>query len=381
MAVQLDYFYGDEADQFSFYRVPKVLFNRTYYKGLGIEAKVLYGLMLDRMSLSLRNGWLDDQGRVYIYFTLEDAIDLIGCGHNKMVRIFKELETIGLIERKKQGLGKPAIIYVKNFISAPDLGDRTDEVPPAVPQNPVTAEPMQKGPVQCIQPSERAFQPPAPTYSPPDAELQPSQNRKSGLPDSSFFANRELQISPDRNPCLLENGSQDGPRGESNNTEINYTEINDTDNLSYPPIPPTEPEACTGSRGMDTRMDSTMEMMGIYRELIQENIEYDILVHDNPYDVELINGYVELMVETCCTRSGSIRVNKQYFPVAVVKSRFLKLTREHILYVLSCMKNNTTRIGNIKAYIISALYNAPVTMDQYYTSLVSYDNAQRVASG
>ena len=83
--------------------------------------------MLDRMSLSLRNGWLDDQGRVYIYFTLEDAIDLIGCGHNKMVRIFKELETIGLIERKKQGLGKPAIIYVKNFISAPDLGDRTDE--------------------------------------------------------------------------------------------------------------------------------------------------------------------------------------------------------------------------------------------------------------
>ena len=73
-----------------------------------------------------------------------------------------------------------------------------------------------------------------------------------------------------------------------------------------------------------------MDEMELYRELIRENIEYDILVHDNPFDVDLIDGYVELMLETCCTKSGSIRVNKQFFPSTVVKSRFLKLTREHI---------------------------------------------------
>ena len=121
--------------------------------------------------------------------------------------------------------------------------------------------------------------------------------------------------------------------------------------------------------------------METYREVIRENIEYDVLVIDNPNDVDLIDGYVELMVETCCTQGGSIRVNKQYLPSTVVKSRFLKLTREHISYVISCMKNITTRISNIKAYMISALYNAPVTIDQYYSSLLSYDNARRMASG
>ena len=379
MPMQLDYFYGGEADQFSFYRIPKCLFNRKYYKGLGVEAKVLYGLMLDRMSLSLRNGWLDDKGRVYIYFTLEDAIDMIGYGHNKVVRMFKELETIGLIERKKQGLGKPTVIYVKNFITAPDLTEPSGGNPATDPQEPTDSERIQATSVQRFHAPAQNIQPHVPTFSPPVQEVQTSQNRKSGPSGPSFFANEEVQTSESRKPRLPEIGSQDFPKGESNKTDINYTEFNDTDYLSSPPIPPANPEVCGSAEGEAT--DSMMDAMEMYRELIQENIEYEVLVHDNPQDVDLIDGYVELMVETCCTRSGSIRVNKQYFPVAVVKSRFLKLTREHINYVMTCMKNNTTRIGNIKAYMISALYNAPVTMDQYYTSLLSYDNAKRVASG
>ena len=182
-----------------------------------------------------------------------------------------------------------------------------------------------------------------------------------------------------RKSRLPQNGSLDFQNSEANNTEYNNTKINDTEYLSYPPIPPAKPEAV--GYPATREVDGLMDEMETYREVIRENIEYDVLVIDNPNDVDLIDGYVELMVETCCTQGGSIRVNKQYLPATVVKSRFLKLTREHISYVISCMKNITTRISNIKAYMISALYNAPVTIDQYYSSLLSYDNARRMASG
>lgn len=381
MSMQLDYFYGGEADQFSFYRIPKVLFSGGNFKGMGIEAKVLYGLMLDRMSLSIRNGWLDEKGRVYIYYTLEDAIDMIGYGHNKVVRMFKELETIGLIERKKQGLGKPTMIYVKNFIPASDKTDPQKFSPASGPSGQDTEAPEDETPAfQADVPEEsQENHPLKPTNQFPIQEVQTSQIGKSGHADSSFLPDGEVQTSEMGKPRLPKNGSLDFPKGESNKTDNNNTEVSDTDYLSSPPIPPARPEVCgIAERG---EMDSMMDEMELYRELIQENIEYEILVHDNPHDADLIDGYVELMVESCCTRSGDIRVNKQYLPAAVVKSRFLKLTREHITYVMDCMKKNTTRIGNIKAYMLSALYNAPVTMDQYYTSLVSYDNAQRTGSG
>ena len=123
-----------------------------------------------------------------------------------------------------------------------------------------------------------------------------------------------------------------------------------------------------------------MEKMDVYREIIRENIEYDVLMHDTPRDAELIDGYVELMVDTVCGNSHTVRVNKQDMPTEVVRSRFLKLGREHIEYVMGCMKQNTTRIGNIKAYMLSALYNAPITIGQYFTSLVNHDMAQGCAS-
>ena len=102
----LDYFYGTEAEQYTFYRIPKVLFTDPGFRRITADAKILYGLMLDRMGLSIRNGWLDEQNRVFIYFTLEEAMGAMGCGHNKAVALFTELDKVGLIERKKQGQGR-----------------------------------------------------------------------------------------------------------------------------------------------------------------------------------------------------------------------------------------------------------------------------------
>ena len=113
----LDYFYGGQADLFSFYRLPKALFVDPRFRSISAESKILYGLLLDRMGLSVKNGWTDDTGRVYIIFTTEEIMEALYCADNKATKLMKELESCGLIERKRRGLGKPSLIYVKNFIS------------------------------------------------------------------------------------------------------------------------------------------------------------------------------------------------------------------------------------------------------------------------
>ena len=116
--LKLNYHYAEQAEQYSFYRIPKILFTDNRFKTLSTEAKVLYGLMLDRMGLSMRNQWFDEQRRVYIYYSLEDAMEQLNCGKDKGIKLFAELDTgkgYGLIERKKQGQGKPAIIYIKDL--------------------------------------------------------------------------------------------------------------------------------------------------------------------------------------------------------------------------------------------------------------------------
>ena len=113
----LDYFYGAQADQFAFYRIPKALFTDERFKSISAEAKILYGILLDRMSLSRKNGWLDEQGRVFIIFTLDEVMEAIGCADQKATKLLNELDSkAGLIERKRQGLGKPNLIFVKNFV-------------------------------------------------------------------------------------------------------------------------------------------------------------------------------------------------------------------------------------------------------------------------
>ena len=122
----LDYFYKAEMKKFFFYRTPKALFEDMHYNGISFESRMFFSFLLDRMTLSMKNDWIDEQGRVYIFFTLKTAMKATGYGHNKAARLFTELEQIGLIERKKQGQGKPARIYVKNFIALQEQ-QRTEE--------------------------------------------------------------------------------------------------------------------------------------------------------------------------------------------------------------------------------------------------------------
>ena len=128
MNIKFNYYYGKEAEQFSFFRIPKLLFTDEAFKDLSSDAKVLYGILLDRMSLSMKNNWIDEENKVYIIFTIEEIAEIMSCATQKATKILQELDDkkgIGLVEKKRLGLGKPNILYVKNFIIQ-EIKDQTD---------------------------------------------------------------------------------------------------------------------------------------------------------------------------------------------------------------------------------------------------------------
>jgi len=190
--------------------------------------------------------------------------------------------------------------------------------------------------------------PPLPEQEKPKRENPALDNPVLGKPE---------QVSPER-----ENPDQLNTKKSSNqksNTDLSITNISNPIQSN-----PYEPQAADGI-GMDARET--------YREIILENIEYDIIIQDRQLDRDRLDEIVELLVDTVCSARKTIRVAGDDFPAEVVKSRLLKLDSEHIRYVLDCMKNNTTYVRNIKKYLLAALFNAPSTIDNYYSSLVNHD--------
>lgn len=332
--IQFDYFRGMEAEQYSFYRVPKVLFTAECFKSLSCEAKVLYGLMLDRMSLSIKNRWFDEEDRVYIIFTVEEIAELLNCGTQKAVKLMKELDDnqgIGLIEKKRLGLGKPNVIYVKNFI----LKEK--------------CSPEQRGK--------------APENL---GNTQNSENHNSRIVKTTNQELPESQFKNDENHTsrIVEITTQEVPNSQSNNTDINNTDFNETDSIqSY--LSPSAGEVRPVGEDVIERMET-------YRALIQENIDYECFLDRR--EKEDVDELIELMVEILMMPDDSVvRIGGADKPVSVVKSRFLKLTYSHIEYVLFSLHRNTSKVANIKAYLLTTLYNLSMTMNHYYQAEVNHD--------
>lgn len=195
-----------------------------------------------------------------------------------------------------------------------------------------------------------------------EAKKEPEELPESGKPE---------QEKPKRENPRQVNLKQAEPR-QGNPAQLNTKESN-TDGLNTDQsIYPAEPEAAGRHDGMD-KMDGKdrMELADAYREIICENIEYSILVER--YEKQRMDETVELMLEVVLSKRPYIRIAGDDFPREVVRSRFLKINSSHVEYVFDCMDNNTTKVGNIKAYLLTALYNAPATMDSYYRAEVNHD--------
>ena len=329
--MRFDYFYGSQADSFAFYRIPRVLVTGDEFKSLSTDAKLLYGLMLDRMGLSIRNGWYDDMGRVFIYYRADEIQVDLNCGHDKALKLLAELDTakgIGLIERVKQGQGKPTIIYVKQF-TAPDVPAPTPDEDSHGPDNGSTE----------VQTSEK------PT----------SRHRKTRCQEvgKSEVKTSDGQTSRHPKSQRADLGKPDGSYNNINQTYESHTYPSET----YPSIHPPSP------RGWMDRYDQ--------RARIKEQIDYSRLVHR--YQREEVDSLVELITDTLASTAPYIRIGGSEIDLDTVKGRFSQLDGSHIEYVLDAMQNTTTKIQNIRAYLLTALYNAPVTIDPYYSAAVRHD--------
>ena len=338
MPIQFDYFYGNEAEQFTFYRIPKILVTSPTFKRVSDSAKLLYGLMLDRMGLSIRNGWVDDENRAYIFFTTNDVMEQMCCGTEKATKLLAELDAengIGLIERKRQGLGRPNIIYVKNFIHNP---------------------------------KEKRYE---------------NQNTESMNIENQEVLNSNLQKYENHTSRDMKIEIQEVPKAYSNNTNNNYTDFNDTENnntemsdteiISYPinrgngniPVPSSAPKRIDTIRWIEKRQQ--------YEQIIKKNIDYDIIVEN--YNKEWLDEIVAIMVDVVCSDEPTVRINKQEYPHEVVKSRFLKIDSSHIEYIDFALRSNTSDVRNIRAFLITTIYRSFETADNWFAAKVKYDMA------
>ena len=299
------YYYGSESEQFRFYRIPRMLITAPQFKSLSTDAKLLYGLMLDRMALSAKNGWYDEAGRVYIYYTLAEIMEELNCGHDRALRMLAELDPvkgIGLIERRKQGQGKPTIIYVKRF---------------AVNDSP----------------------------SPSDN----SRLRQSRSPDFGF---PEVKSSDMPKSRVRDFRSPDFGKSEPSYTNKNYTDLS---------IPIESNQSADGD-GID-------RVRCLQR--LREQVEYSALAER--YHGAELDEILGLIVEVFCSTNATIRVNGSQIPIRFVQERFHSLDRFHIQYVIDCFRENTTSVRNIRAYLLTTLYNAPTTIEHYYKAKVQHD--------
>lgn len=223
------------------------------------------------------------------------------------MRLLAELDTVkgvGLIERKKQGQGKPTIIYVRQFIEAAHRGKSE---PPRLPKT---------GSAEA-----------------PKADAKTAQNDASRLPDS---------------------GNADCPKREANYTDDSYTKDSYTDPSTYPSLSPPETyEACL--------------------EALKEQLDYPLL--SISYTDTTPDGILELICDVLCSTAPGVKIGGETIPIEKVRTRFQKLRFEHISYVLDSLEKTTSDIKNIRAYLLIALYNAPLTIDPYYSAAVRHDFA------
>lgn len=288
--MEFDYFYREQSDQYTFYRIPKILIVEDCFQELSTNAKLLYGLLLDRVSLSTNSGWFDELGRVYIIYTIKSIQRDMHCGDKKAVRLLKELENWGLIEKVIQGQGKPALIYVKNFYG----------------------------------------------YS-SKQQLQECHNDNSEIVKTTI-----LGLS----------------KGQRNNTNTNNTELNNTDPIR---------SVCDVDNDEDERLS--------YRYYFNDHLELEILRERYPHDMDVLDAILEMILDIVCSKRKTIRIAGDDKPINVVKSQFMKLNSGHVEYVMECMKNNTSKVRNMKQYLLATIYNAPLTMHSYYQAWVNNDMA------
>lgn len=302
----LDYFYGDEAEQFSYFRIPRLLITSPRFNGISVEAKLLYGLLLDRMGLSYKKGWLEEDGRVYIYYTIEEIAEDLNCKRDKAMKLLAELDVdngIGLVLKKRQGQGKPSKLYVKRFTSRENTEKSAG-----------------------------------------------TDFKKSAGTDFKKSAETDLKKSADNDPK------------KSAGTDCSYNNINYPDSIYPESVNPSIQPSTVNLASDRIRAGDGLTDGQAVRERIKKQIDYEFLPFRlDGWALKQADEMLELMVEVSMNRSPTIRIGRDEFGTAYVQDRFSKITIDHIEQVLQGLRENEGRVTNVKAYLTASLFNAAAT--------------------
>ena len=324
---EFDYYYGVEAEQFTFVRVPKVLFtDKEHFGSLSNEAKLLYGLLLERMSLSRKNNWIDKHNRVYIIFPVEEIEEILDVGHEKALNLLKELDDqsgIGLVKKKRRGLGLPSILYVKNFIVKGEKS--TDYVPTS-------------------RSTENEFQEVGKT------DFKKFENQTSANPKNRLFEVRN---------------------SDSNNIDINNTDMSYTYDQSINPPCSSVQNFSPGAVNNDGLID------GIDRNTIEEEvkkqIDYDCLIsHPDSSVVQMAEEIKDLMVDVLCGERSVVSEGKRVSE-ETVRAAYRKITFDHVQYVMKSLVSYPDKISRIDRFLTASLFNSVYTLTNSTFAGFEYD--------
>lgn len=320
---EFDYYYGVEAEQFTFVRVPKVLFtDKEHFGGLSNEAKLLYGLLLVRMSLSRKNNWIDKHNRVYIIFPVEEIEESLNVGHEKALNLLKELDDqsgIGLVKKKRRGLGLPSILYVKNFIVKGE--QNTDRVPTS-------------------RSTENEFQ-----------EVGKTDFKKSENQTSANSKNRLLEVG----------------KSDSNNIDINNTDMSYTYDQSIDPPRAGFQNFSPGDGLIDGIDRNAVE------EEVKEQIDYDCLIsHPDSSVVQMAEEIKDLMVDVLCGERSVVSEGKRVSE-ETAKSAYRKITFNHVQYVMKSLVSYPDKISRIDRFLTASLFNSVYTLTNSTFAGFEYD--------
>ena len=367
----------------SFYRIPKLLITDPYFEELDNEAKLMYGLLLDRMSLSVKNGWFDKQRRVYIIYGQKKLMQDLHRGRNKVYDMLNALEKIGLIEREKDKKYNPDKIYVKMFIDqASEHKPRKDAV------SEIQTSAREKNIIRITGPSMKKSEICGnDMFENQTLEIIDDRTVEEGRAyegnamfesqtseDDSMFENQTYETSPctdfkhdmvaDQTYACTEN-----KHAHVCNSNTNYTEINNTE-YSY-----TESnQILSDSEGIDgIGLDDDEKA---YREIVEENIEFGALCGNFPDEQGIIKGIVDLIVDKLTSVKEEFVVCGESRSANMVKSRLLKLDRYHIEYVLDCWNRLPEPPRKPDQYLLAMLYNASSTSDAQLKAQLNRDYPQ-----
>ena len=380
--MKFNYYYGSQAEQFSFVRIPRIMLTDKSFQSLSMAAKVLYGVLLDRMSLSMKNGWFDEENRVYIIYQIGEIMEDLGFTKKKAMDLLQELEGFGLLEKKRRGHGLPNILFVKSFMT--DIEERgsqreISDTEQADADHPENRENTGGSSVHMDNrpPEDRiSSKNPVPREVKDNHVTAGEKSRGADIVTSGLFA------AHSRSDGF---GTQEVPKPEPLEVSKSAPLMNQTDN-NYTYMSQTDSNRIISAAGRLMRYDAMRSgeapvlKAKAYEALIRENIDYDSLMITHGDDRELINGIVDLILETVLCRQDYILVASNQYPAEIVRSKLLKLNYSHIEYVLDCLRRNTTKVNNIKKYLLAALFNAPSTIDSYYQAEVQHDMPQLAMS-